>query len=218
MEESSPQATQLVKLALESGVELWHDREENAYATIPVHGRREHRQMRSSPSRKYLAGLFYKSTSKAASAQALQDALGTLEARALFESPCHSVFVRVAGDEDSIYLDLADDTGRAVRITGEGWSVITDPPVRFRRPKGILPLPVPEDGGRLGELRHFLNVSEEHFPLIAAWLAQAVRPNGPYPPLEISGEQGAAKSTAARILRSIIDPNIALLRAEPRAT
>ncbi len=37
-----------------------------------------------------------------------------------------------------------------------------------------------------------------------------------YPALILSGEQGSAKSTTARALRSLIDPNSAPLRAEPR--
>jgi hypothetical protein len=40
--------------------------------------------------------------------------------------------------------------------------------------------------------------------------------NSWFPLLILSGEQGAAKSTTARLLRSLIDPNAAPLRSEPR--
>ena len=43
-------------------------------------------------------------------------------------------------------------------------------------------------------------------------------PVGPYPILKLLGEQGSAKSTTARVLRAIIDPNTAPIRAEPRST
>jgi hypothetical protein len=39
---------------------------------------------------------------------------------------------------------------------------------------------------------------------------------GPYPALALLGEQGSAKSTFATILRSLVDPNTAPLRALPR--
>jgi hypothetical protein len=39
---------------------------------------------------------------------------------------------------------------------------------------------------------------------------------GPYPALAFAGEQGTAKSTASKILRALIDPNTAPLRALPR--
>jgi hypothetical protein len=45
-----------------------------------------------------------------------------------------------------------------VKITREGWEVVDDPPVRFRRPAGMLPLPVPVRGGSLEEVWRFVNV------------------------------------------------------------
>lgn len=49
----------------------------------------------------------------------------------------------------------------------------------------------------------------------AGWLA-ALRPRGPYPVLALHGEQGSSKSTTARALRNLVDPNAAGLRSEPR--
>ena len=49
-----------------------------------------------------------------------------------------------------------------------------------------------------------------------AWLVKVLRPSGPHPVLTLHGEQGSAKSTTSRMLRAIIDPNTAALRAEPR--
>ena len=43
-----------------------------------------------------------------------------------------------------------------------------------------------------------------------------LRPHGPYPVLVLSGEQGSAKSTFSKILRALLDPNAAPLRALPR--
>jgi len=64
----------------------------------------------------------------------------------------------------------------------------------------------------------FLNIRPEQWPLVAVWLAAALRPVGPYPLLKLLGEQGSAKTTAARGLRAVVDPNAAPVRAEPRDT
>ena len=56
----------------------------------------------------------------------------------------HEVHVRVAREGDTVYIDLADETWRAVEITAQGWRVVERPPVRFRRPVGLLPLPGPK--------------------------------------------------------------------------
>jgi hypothetical protein len=115
------------------------------------------------------------------------------------------------------YLDLEDEQWRTVSIGPDGWRVLGCPPVRFRRPSGMLPLPEPERGGSIEALRPFLNLSNQHdFVLIVAWLLAALRSRGPYPLLAVSGEQGSAKTALSKFLRALIDPNVAAVRALPR--
>ncbi|MCH8112738.1 MAG: hypothetical protein IH905_12410, partial [Proteobacteria bacterium] len=67
------------------------------------------------------------------------------------------------------------------------------------------------------DLEKFLNVrTEGDLKLVLGWLVMAFNPRGPYPILVLNGEQGSAKSTAARLLRSIVDPSQAPLRSPPR--
>jgi hypothetical protein len=47
-------------------------------------------------------------------------------------------------------------------------------------------------------------------------LLQVLRGRGPYPILALNGEQGAGKTTAADMLRKLVDPHAAPLRALPR--
>ena len=104
-----------------------------------------------------------------------------------------------------------------MEIDADGWRVIDTPPVRFRRSAGMLPLPAPVAGGSIEELRPFLNVrSDNEFILTVAWMLAALRDRGPYPVLALFGEHGTAKSTFAKILRALIDPNTVPLRALPR--
>src|SRR5215211_510412 len=209
------QATVLVELA-GADAELFHDREHEAFALVSAGGHRETWPLRTGPFRRWLARRYFEETGGAANAQAVQDALAVLEGRALFDAPEHAVSVRLAEHGASIWLDLADEQWRAVEISAGGWRLVPDPPVRFRRPRGALALPEPIGGGSLGALRRFVNVSDEDWPLLAGWTVAALRPRGPYPLLALHGEQGAAKSTTARVLRLLVDPNAAPLRAEPR--
>lgn len=48
-----------------------------------------------------------------------------------------------------------------------------------------------------------------------AWLFGCFHPRGPYPILILTGEQGSAKSTTARVLRSLIDPANPIARSAP---
>src|SRR5262245_56801205 len=79
------------------------------------------------------------------------------------------------------------------------------------------PLPMPVRGGSVAALRSFLNVrSKADFVLVVAWLLACLRDRGPYPVIVLSGEQGSAKSTFSAILRALLDPYTAPLRALPR--
>jgi hypothetical protein len=63
-----------------------------------------------------------------------------------------------------------------------------------------------------------VNLSEPDFRLLVGWMAAALAPEGPYPILAIHGEQGSAKSTLARIVRLLVDPQVSPVLAQPRST
>ena len=81
----------------------------------------------------------------------------------------------------------------------------------------MLPLPLPARGGSIDELAPFLNLpSRDDFVLVVAWLLGALRAGGPYPLLALSGEQGSAKTVLSKMLRALVDPSVAPVRALPR--
>ena len=197
--------------------DLFHTAVGTAFADIMIEGHRETWPIRSKRFRAFLRRCHYRATGEAVSAAEIRLVLELLEARAQFDGPERAVHIRTAEHAGHIYLDLADEHWRAVDIGPEEWRVIECPPVRFRRPAGMLALPVPERGGSIETLQSFLNVpSRNEFVLIVAWLLAALRPGRPYPLLAISGEQGSAKTILSKLLRAIIDPNAAPLRALSR--
>ena len=208
------QATEIAELA--ANWDLWHTPSGDAYATIPVGNHQEHWPVRSKSFKGRLSKEYYDTAGKAANPQALAAGLNLLEARALYDGAEHDVAVRVARRGRNIYIDLCDAEWRAVKITRRGWTVVDNPPIRFRRSKSMLPLPVPKEGGSVEDLRPFVNVTDADWPLVVAWLATALQPQGPYPVLALFALQGSGKSNTARFLRALIDPNAAPLRAESR--
>lgn len=208
------QATLLVELAAD--VELFSTPRQEGYVAIESGGHREIWPLRTKPFKTWLARRFYVRYEKAPGSQALQDALAVLEGKALFDAPIHDVGVRVAEHEGAIYVDLADDYWQAVRVDTDGWQVVADPSIRFRRPPAMRELAAPVAGGSVDELRAFVNVGREDWPLVVGWLLAALRPRGPYPVLTVNGEQGAAKTTTVRVLRELVDPNEVGVRSQPR--
>jgi hypothetical protein len=197
--------------------EVFHTASGVAFADLGIDGHRETWPIRSKRFRSWLRRCYYQETGTAPNGSAIASALDLLEARAQFDAPERAVNIRVAEHAGRLYLDLADEHWRAVVIGPEGWRVIGCPPVRFRRSPGMLPLPVPERGGSIEALGSYLNLSKhDDFVLVVAWLLAALRPRGPYPLLAISGEQGSAKTVLSKLLRALVDPNEAPVRALPR--
>lgn len=209
------QADVLIELAAQA--QLFHTPDGSGFADIHIKGHRETWPIRGKGFRRWLGRRFFKATNGAPNSEAMQSALNVIEAKAHFDAPEREVFIRVGAMDGRFYLDLADEIWRAVEIDANGWRVSENPPVRFRRTAGMQPLPMPVAAGSIVKLRSFLNArSEADFVLVVAWLLAAFRNRGPYPVLVLSGEQGTAKSTFTKILRGLVDPNTAPLRAPYR--
>ncbi len=198
-------------------VDLFHTPTGAAFADLIINGHRETWPIRSERFCAWLRRQYYEATGDVPTANSLNSTLNLLEARAQFDGPERAIHLRVAAHDGHIFLDLADEHWRAVDISPDGWSVTGSPPVRFRRPAGLLPLPIPQRGGSLEQFASLLNLStRDDFVLVVTWLLAALRPSGPYPLLAISGEQGSAKTVLSKMLRALVDPNAAPVRAAPR--
>lgn len=211
------QSLRLVELCAD--VELFHARDGEAYGTVAVNDHRETWPVRSSVFRDFLRRRYFDAHHAVPGAQPLGEAVDLIAARARFSGETHDVDLRLAGHEGRIYLDLCNDDWQVVEIDSDSWRIVADAPVRFRRARGMLPLPTPTPGGSLELLRPFLNVGDDQrrWKLIVGWLVGLFRPSGPHALLAVSGEQGSAKTTQGRILRALHDPNESPDRTTPRS-
>jgi len=205
-----------VALALTADIELSHDAGGTGYFAAEYDGRREVWAIQSRAGADLVQRRYLASTGRGLPAQSLKDVLATLDARARFEGSQRDVFLRVARFPDRVLIDLADDRWRVLEVTAAGWRVLDRSPVPFVRRAGMASLPEPQRGGSVAELRKFVNVAEAEFRLVVAWLLGALGGRGPFPVLVLQAEQGAGKSTAARVLRALVDPADVPLKAPPR--
>jgi hypothetical protein len=214
--EKISQSNQILQLA--EDIELFHTSDRTPFCCVEVGGHKEIHPVHSKSFRDYLAYQFYQEDGKSPSSQALQDAINSLSGKAKFEGKTQDVHIRLASFNGKIYLDLCNDEWQILEIDAVGWQIIeaSHAPVRFRRTKAMQALPNPTTNGDLAKLRDFLNVDDKNLTLVLAWLINCFRPDYPFPILLISGEQGTAKSTAAKVLRELVDPSVAPFRSAPR--
>jgi hypothetical protein len=212
-----PAAVSFVAQIAEREAELFHSPDGVPFARISVADHREVWPVKSIGFKEWLVRRYYETTGRVPKAQTLTDALAMLAGTARFAGATNPVHLRVAGSDQAIYLDLGNDEWEVVEVTAAGWRVLSDTAVRFRRTGNTASLPRPVRGGSLELLRELINVPDEgSWRLLVGWLLFTLSPTGPYPVLILHGEQGSAKSTAERVLRSLVDPNHSPLRAAPK--
>ncbi|HEX6995055.1 MAG TPA: ATP-binding protein, partial [Gammaproteobacteria bacterium] len=184
---------------------------------LPKHGNKVVSMLRGSKTslRGVLAREYFRVWKKAAPQQALADCMLVLEGMAQ-ESDEVELHLRVARHDGSLWLDIGDQTGRAIRVSERGWSIEPAAPVFFKRTILTGALPEPERGADLGILWRWLNVAEPDRPLVASWLVASLYPEIPHPVLAFFGEQGTGKTTAQKMLVSAIDPGPVPTRKPPR--
>lgn len=193
--------------------DLWHDATGIAYASRG----RDTRAVRSKGFKHLLVGEYFGQVGDSPKTEAISNALTTIEAYANHKGGEQVAHTRIAEHGGRVYLHLADVENTVIEIDTKGWRECAKPPVYFRRSAGMLPLPKPQPGGTLDDLRHFVNCPDESaFALLKAWLSGCFRPNGPFPLIVMTGEQGSAKSTTGRVLKRLLDPSSAPLRTEPK--
>jgi hypothetical protein len=203
-------------------IELFHDGSElGRFVRFNSDGHRETWPIQSSAAKEFFQKIAYDNELAALSGEVWGATVNLLNAEARFSGKQAKVFLRVApeigpdGTLSGIFVDLCDANWNVVHVTTNGWEIIDRSPVLFIRSASALPLQTPERGGNLEELRGFLNprLDDDSWLQIRAFLTFSLHPFGPYPLLELLGEQGSGKSTAARFLRSLVDPSKLMLRA-----
>ncbi len=208
-------AAVLVDLARSDGAHLFRTPDGVGHASLPGQNGRVATALRSSAMERWLGKIFYGELGRPVSANTLSEAIGALEAQAIYGGDAEPVHSRVADLGPAVCIDLG--LAEAVEVRGDGWKLTEECGVHFRRPNTLLPMPKPQRGAKLEALRPFLNIGDEgSWRLLVTWMLASLRPSVPCPVLILTGEQGSAKSTTAKLIKSLLDPGKAPLRSLSR--
>ncbi len=153
--ETDLSATGLVKLVERTPVKLFHTPGREPFVSFFVNGHWETWPVKSPEFEHWLSSMCHHATGMVPGRNGLAAAITALAGHALYANPQETVYVRLADHDGEIFLDLGNDDWEAVKVTGEGWEIVSDVPVKFRRAAGMLPLPRPITGGSVGDLRSF---------------------------------------------------------------
>jgi hypothetical protein len=221
-------ARKMVMFALQHGMTFWRDSDANAYATVPfLDGHIERHKVRSSRFKLLLRSIYGTRQLMAVGDgtvlpgsikdAALDESISTLEAKAL-SGEIRTPRVRVVDWQGAIWIDLCDDTWQLIRVTRDGWQIISGADVPLVRANGMLPLPTPvNDPAAFDTLVDLINVTDDaDRKMVVMWMVAALWPTGPFPILAFDGEHGSAKTSICKIARNLVDPNVAGLTRMPK--
>lgn len=198
--------------------ELFHDDLKKTYVSVRnggTEGRLETYEIESAQFAAWLTAAYYRATRRVPNKRSLDDLQRLLAARALFDGAMRDVYIRVAAVDSEIWIDSARDDGAYFRVVGGSYSIEYECPHRFIRPDGMLPLPLPEDGGSLDELFDYVNVPEDERPLVFAFILSIYAGTDAHTALAIVGDASSAKTSTARIIQRLTDPNAVTDRSLP---
>lgn len=212
------QAVQLIELIVGNpDIYLFHDEYGVAFAELKMDGHKEIWACASKQFRQWASKSFYDKFEKALSQNALASALNVIEAQAKFHSAEYRLYNRAAESLDTIWYDLADPRWRAVAIDAEGWQIIDEPPILFRRFQHHASQVEPIRGGKVQDVLRFVNVTDkDQQMLLLVYLVSCFIPGFAHPILYVYGQQGSAKSSLSKVLRKLIDPSRLEVLSLPR--
>lgn len=212
--ERESQSSAIVRM-IEETFNLFHDQNKDVFAQNKVSG--EVYAINSRSFKDCIVARFYDETKKAARDQSLREALITVSGMGRHSGELRTVNLRTAHGGGTYCLDLCIPGNSSAVIVRPGkWLTVDKPEALFIRPESMQPLPVPVPGASLELLWSICNIPQSQRLLVTTWLIECLRPETPFPILELIGEQGSAKSTTQRNLRRVIDPNACDLRAAPK--
>jgi len=202
-----PQAKTLLTLIENSGASFFRSDTNDLYAAIPINGHIEIWPLDGRDFSIWLQGLYYDKMGRPVNGEPLKQTISVLAARAIFDCPKPiALHIRVAGSKDAIWYDLTNSDWQAIKVTAQGWELIDNTPILFRRYRHQATQVTPAQNGDVHKILKYVNLKGQK-TLFLCWLINCFVPAIPHAMLVFYGEKGAAKTTTCTLTKAVIDPS-----------
>lgn len=204
----SPADLLLKSLLSRKDLTLFHDEFGSGHISLDVGGHQEIWGCKSQAIKMWLSSEGYRIQESVPSSEALRSVLSVLEGKACFDGPKIKLHNRVAWHDGELWYDLTNDSYQAIKINANGWEIIDNVPIIFKRYNHHKAQVTPVQNGDARLLLKYVNITNpEHRLLLLVSLIGAFIPDFPHPILVIFGSQGSSKSTMSKQARLVVDPS-----------
>jgi hypothetical protein len=218
-QQKQSQADEIVSICLEQNPVFFHDQHKTPFLRVNQKDANLIMPIRSRQCKTWLANLMWQKEKKAPGTEGLNSALTVLQGKAQMEGKQYILYNRVAPAEDGFWMDMTNEKWQAIKVDANGWRIVDDPPILFRRYSHQLPLVEPVLGGDPWRLLAYFNISKDDndtrlivMCVCASYFVSLI----PHPILVLHGIQGSGKSWVFKLVRRIFDPSSIEVLTMPR--
>ena len=201
------QADRVVEMVLEETTDVFTTPEGTPFVQLPVEHHHEVVALNSADMKSWLGWKIYQKSGRVPGNSVLAAALNVVRGKAIAEVKELHNRVAPADDNDGFWYDLSNQSWHVVRVDSSGWELVSDPPILFRRYQHQKPQVKPQPGGDFSRILDFVNVSEDKQLLFMVYVLSCFLPTIAHPVALFTGPKGSAKTTAASIIRRLVDPS-----------
>lgn len=211
------QASSLIKYVESSDVELFHDDVHDPYIRVSIDGHYPILPIKGRGFKRWITQQYYKDTGKAPGNDAFSSALNVIEAKACFDGKQQILHNRLCWYDGAIFFDLG--TWEAVKITSQGWEIVKNTPILFKKYKHQKSIDTPPflQKSDVKKALEFVNIKDEKDKLLfVVYLISCFIPDIPHVIAVVHGDKGAAKSTLFKIVKELVDPSTLKILTFPK--
>jgi hypothetical protein len=201
------QADAVVEVLLEEATEVFTTPDGIPFVRLPVDKHHEIIPLNGADMKSWLGWRVYQNSGQVPGNSVLGAALNVVRGKAIAEVRELHNRVAPADGGDGLWYDLSNENWQAVRVDSSGWRLVSDPPILFRRYQHQQPQVKPQSGGDFSRILQFVNVSEDKQLLFMVYVLSCFLPGIAHPVALFTGPKGSAKTTAAAIIRRLVDPS-----------
>jgi len=198
----------LIGIALDS-CELFLDQNDEPHVILPDRPIVAY-SVKSRAFQHWLAGIYWEQEKTGFGKSSFEQVVSALSGKARHENNKIQLYNRIAIVGGEIFYDIGDNQ-HVVHITKnikKKWEIKQSSGVIFRRFNHQKEQVKPKRGGNLKDVLKFVNLKHDSDKLLLiTYLVAVMFPDIPRVIIIVIGDQGSAKSTLLRILRSLVDPS-----------
>lgn len=200
--------------------EAFKDQFNNYFVRYSVNGRKEIQEIGSEEFFDFMYGHLYNLVGRLPSVEAVKKVQQAIRSLITINKTGHDLYTRVATRGPSLLYDLANQNNEIVEVTREGWRVLQDNEITFRRISTQKEQASPVNTATIKDMSRimkYINIPGSQQLLFVVYLVSCFMAGKFARPISVfAGEKGGAKSTMTRLINDLVDPTEADLLSVPK--